>query len=67
VPKQQCLFKERDVARALRAGKLAGISVRVSIAKTGELTVSPMPAEAPAPDAEKSPFDAWKDEHARSA
>jgi hypothetical protein len=43
------LFRATDLARALRAGMMAGVSVRVNISKTGELTVSPMLAEAPPP------------------
>ena len=41
------LFRATDLARALRAGAMAGVSVRVAITKDGALTVSPMPAEAP--------------------
>jgi hypothetical protein len=68
MPKRPPLFRATDLARALRAGAMAGVSVSVSIAKTGELTVSPMPTSSPPADAEKAPFDAWKDErNARSA
>jgi hypothetical protein len=49
--KRPPLFRATDLARALRAGVMAGVPVRVEIAKTtGDLTVSPMPAEAPAAD-----------------
>jgi hypothetical protein len=51
------LFRATDLARALRAGAMAGVSVRVAITKDGALTVSPMPAEAPKL-AETKPKDA---------
>jgi hypothetical protein len=43
------LFRATDLARALRAGIMAGVRVRVAITKDGALTVEPMPEEAPAP------------------
>jgi len=65
--KRPPLFRATDLARALRAGAMAGVSVRVAITKDGALTVSPMPIET-AKAAEEAPFDEWKDKrNARSA
>jgi hypothetical protein len=60
------LFRATDLARALRAGAMAGVSVRVAITKDGALTVSPMPAETPKPAPDVKPKDAQPGGQARS-
>jgi hypothetical protein len=55
--KRPPLFRATDLARALRAGAMAGVNVYVSIAKTGELTVSPMPTNSPPPAPQTSEWD----------
>jgi hypothetical protein len=63
------LFKQTDISRAFRAARAAGITASVEITPDGTIRISQLtPNSPPLADAEKSPFDAWKDErNARSA
>jgi hypothetical protein len=67
--RRPCLFKETDISRAFRAARAAGITACVEISRDGTLRITQLPTNSPPlADAEKSPFDAWKDErNARSA
>jgi hypothetical protein len=54
-----CAFRQRDVTRALRAAKAAGVPVDIRIDRlTGDLVIKIVRMDAPAPDtpaSEQSP------------
>jgi hypothetical protein len=56
-----CLFKERDISRAFRAARAAGIEARVDIAPDGTIRIFQLPpqesAEAPKPAPETNEWD----------
>jgi hypothetical protein len=45
-------FKQRDVVRALRAAKAAGVTARIEIAPDGKISLVPMTLVEAAPDSD---------------
>jgi hypothetical protein len=56
------LFRERDISRAFRAAKTAGVSIKVDIAPDGSLSLVPMEAQPQVetvPKVDMSLLKAW--------
>jgi hypothetical protein len=54
-----CTFRQRDVSRAFKAARAAGITARVDIAKDGRISIVQLPpqkaVEAPKPSPNGAP------------
>jgi hypothetical protein len=51
-------FRQRDVTRALRAAKAAGVSVDIRIERSsGDLVIGPVRAHDTAEESEQNPWD----------
>jgi hypothetical protein len=50
-------FKQRDLERALRAGKRAGVEVRVDILRDGTLSIIPVSGPQETPQTNENPWD----------
>jgi hypothetical protein len=48
-PRRPPIFKQTDVAKALKAARSAGVNVNVEIRKDGSLLVIPVAVEGPTP------------------
>jgi hypothetical protein len=59
-----CRFRERELARVLRAGRTAAIPVQIHLARDGGLTISPAPLENAVI---KPPCDEWEKQRGSSA